>query len=81
MGNERGKPSRRKFLKSAALIAGTAIGIKSLGSSRYILFAAEPEDETLPWYGIVIDIEKCIGCGKCAKSCKTKPEYRFKTLL
>jgi Fe-S-cluster-containing dehydrogenase component len=72
MGNERVKPSRRKFLKSAALIAGTAIGIKSLGSSGYILFAAEPEDETLPWYGIVIDIEKCIGCGKCARSCKVE---------
>ena len=72
MGNERVKPSRRKFLKSAALIAGTAIGIKSLGSSKYILFAAEPEDVTLPWYGIVIDIEKCIGCGKCARSCKVE---------
>ena len=28
MGNEKVKPSRRKFLKSAALIAGTAIGFK-----------------------------------------------------
>ncbi len=70
MEDERVKPSRRKFLKSAALIAGTAIGFKSLSSSRFLLFAAEPIDESLPWYGIVFDIEKCIGCGKCAKSCK-----------
>jgi len=70
MEYEKVKPSRRKFLKSAALIAGTAIGFKSLNSSRYLLFAAEPNDKNLPWYGIVIDIEKCIGCGKCAKSCK-----------
>ena len=70
MENERIKPSRRKFLKSAATIAGTAIGINLLGSSKYLLFAAEPKDEALPWYGIVFDIEKCIGCGKCAKSCK-----------
>lgn len=70
MGNEKVKPSRRKFLKSAALIAGTAIGFRALNSSRYLLFAAEPKDESLPWYGIVIDIEKCIGCGKCARACK-----------
>ena len=72
MGNEKIKPSRRKFLKSAALIAGTAIGFKSLGSTRYLLFGDEPKDDNLPWYGIVIDIEKCIGCGKCAKSCKVE---------
>jgi len=70
MGNERVKSSRRKFLKSAATIAGSAIGFNLLGSSRYLVFAAEPKEEALPWYGIVIDIEKCIGCGKCAKSCK-----------
>jgi len=69
MEHEKVKPSRRKFLKSAALIAGTAIGLKSLGSTRYLLYAAEPKDENLPWYGIVIDIEKCIGCGKCVKGC------------
>ena len=72
MEHEKVKPSRRKFLKSAALIAGTAIGFKSLASTRYLLFSAEPKDENLPWYGIVIDIEKCIGCGKCAKSCKVE---------
>jgi tetrathionate reductase subunit B len=72
MEHEKVMPSRRKFLKSAALVAGTAIGFKSLGSTRYLLFTAEPKDESLPWYGIVIDIEKCIGCGKCAKSCKVE---------
>lgn len=72
MGHEGVKPSRRKFLKSAAMIAGTLIGLKLPGSSGYLLFAAEPVDESLPWYGIVIDIEKCIGCGKCAKSCKVE---------
>jgi Fe-S-cluster-containing dehydrogenase component len=70
MEHERVKPSRRKFLKSAVLLAGTAISIKSLSSTGYLFFADEPKDESLPWYGIGIDIEKCIGCGKCAKSCK-----------
>ena len=72
MEHERVKPSRRKFLKSAATVAGTVIGFNLLGSTRYLLYTAEPKDETLPWYGIVFDIEKCIGCGKCAKSCKVE---------
>ena len=69
MEHERIKSSRRKFLKSATMIAGT-LGYGLLDSSRFLLMAAEPKDEELPWYGIVFDIEKCIGCGKCAKWCK-----------
>ncbi len=70
MDNERVKPSRRKFLKSAVTIAGAAIGYQWLKSGQYLLYGADPEDKNVPWYGIVIDIEKCIGCGSCAKSCK-----------
>lgn len=70
MGNERIKSSRRKFLKSAVKIAGGAIVYTGLKSSDFLLYGAEPEDKSLPWYGIVIDIQKCIGCGNCAKSCK-----------
>jgi tetrathionate reductase subunit B len=80
MENEGIKRSRRKFIKSAALVTGAAIGLKWLGSSRYILAAAEPKNEKLPWYGIVIDIDKCIGCGNCAKACKIEndvPEEPF----
>lgn len=70
MENEKIKTSRRKFLKSAATLAGVTLGYTWLNSSRFVLYGAEPKDETLPWYGIVIDIEKCIGCGSCAKACK-----------
>ena len=70
MGNEKRKSSRRKFLKSAVTLAGATIGSAMLKSSRFALFGAEPEDESLPWYGIGIDIQKCIGCGNCAKACK-----------
>ena len=69
MEHERIKSSRRKFLKSAAMITGT-LGYGWLDSSRFLLKAAEPKDDELPWYGIVFDMEKCIGCGKCAKWCK-----------
>lgn len=70
MGNEKIKTSRRKFLKNATALAGATLGYAWLKSSKVLLFAAEPEDQTLPWYGIVIDIQKCIGCGNCAKACK-----------
>lgn len=72
MENERVKPSRRRFLKSALTIAGAAAGYTWLKSSEVLVYAAEPEDQTLPWYGIVIDIDKCIGCGNCSKACKNE---------
>jgi tetrathionate reductase subunit B len=72
MGNERVKSSRRKFLKSAAAATTAVLGYSLLKSSQYLVYAAEPEDKNLPWYGIIIDIEKCIGCGTCAKACKNE---------
>ena len=72
MGNEKINSSRRKFLKSAVAIAGATIGYQVLKSSPVLISAAEPKDESLPWYGIVIDIQKCIGCGSCAKACKNE---------
>jgi tetrathionate reductase subunit B len=72
MENERVKPSRRKFLKSAATLAGATLGYSLLKSSQFLVHGAEPEDKSLPWYGIVIDISKCIGCGNCAKACKNE---------
>jgi tetrathionate reductase subunit B len=72
MGNVKMSSSRRKFIKSAAAIAGATVGYAWLKSSQYLLYGAEPEDKSLPWYGIVIDIQKCIGCGNCAKACKNE---------
>jgi len=62
--------SRRKFLKSAFTVAGATIGYSLIKSSHFLIYAAEPKDKSLPWYGIMIDIKKCIGCGNCAKVCK-----------
>ena len=65
--------SRRKFLKNTAAVAGTILATSALKSFSAIIFAApEPEDATKPQYGVGIDIEKCIGCGMCAKSCKSE---------
>jgi Fe-S-cluster-containing dehydrogenase component len=74
--------TRRNFLKKSAALAGTILATSALEPFTKIIFAAvQPEDSSNPWYGIGIDIEKCIGCGMCAKSCKlendvpTEPFY------
>ena len=70
MGNKKVISSRRKFLKSAVVVAGATLGYSWIKSSRFLIYGAEPKDKSLPWYGISIDIKKCIGCGNCAKVCK-----------
>lgn len=62
--------SRRDFLKAAGVFAGGAIFssiFKSYKSVANEHFGAIGNDV---WYGIGIDIEKCIGCGRCADACK-----------
>jgi tetrathionate reductase subunit B len=71
MGTTRVKSSRRAFIKSAGLASGGLFTMFWLKSSEALLYAAK-RDETSkgPWYGIGIDIKKCIGCGRCANACK-----------
>ncbi len=37
-----------------------------------LLLASDPPPEEGPWWGIGIDIHKCIGCGLCARGCKVE---------
>ncbi len=62
--------SRRDFFKTGAIIAGGVAVASSLAAVNGILLAAEPSGRKGIWYGIGIDINKCIGCGKCALACK-----------
>ncbi len=66
------KSSRRKFLKESAALTGGLLASGLLPGTTALVFAAEPKDETGPWYGIGIDIPKCIGCGRCADACKSE---------
>lgn len=70
MENERLKDSRRNFLKKSAALAGTLIVSSATHPFSSILFAANEPEKSGKWYAIGIDIEKCIGCGNCAKACK-----------
>ncbi|NQU87498.1 MAG: twin-arginine translocation signal domain-containing protein, partial [Mariniphaga sp.] len=66
MGTKRLNASRREFLKKSAALTGTILATSALKPFTAIIFAANQPDETKPWYGVGIDIEKCIGCGMCA---------------
>lgn len=70
MGSEKMNSSRRVFLKRTFALAGTCIAVSSIRSFSAVVFAANAEEAGRPWYGIGIDITKCIGCGKCAVACK-----------
>jgi Fe-S-cluster-containing dehydrogenase component len=88
MGTKKVKENRRKFLQtSAAFIGGTIL--YSLVKPFKLL--AQPNDkdskvdkanDTL--WGMGVDIETCIGCGKCAEACKIennvpKEPFYFRT--
>ena len=62
--------SRRNFFKNAGIAAGTLVAASTLPAFDAVLYAAVKRNTKGPWYGIAIDIEKCIGCGTCAKTCK-----------
>jgi len=70
MEKEKVTSSRRKFLRSAVTMTAGTLAYGFLKSSKFVVHAAEPKDPNTPWYGIGIDIGKCIGCGNCAKACK-----------
>ena len=64
--------SRREFLARAGhllvLTAAAQVAFESV---------LRGEPETAPnypavdhWWGMVIDVEKCIGCGNCVRACK-----------
>ena len=78
--------SRRTFLAQAGqwiLLTGAA----SVAWDAIVAGAPETApnyDVTAHWWAILIDIDRCIGCGSCVRSCKTEndvplePEY-FRT--
>jgi tetrathionate reductase subunit B len=37
---------------------------------RAVVYATDEKDGAEHWYGMAIDIKKCIGCGRCANACK-----------
>ena len=69
MSDER-EVDRRKFLKTCALsgpILLTAVPVAPSAQEQNAAYNAEDH-----FYGMAIDVTKCIGCGRCADACKTE---------
>ncbi|MDA3905967.1 MAG: 4Fe-4S dicluster domain-containing protein [Bacteroidales bacterium] len=63
--------SRRDFLKKSSMFAGGVVFVSLLNPFKVVYATKKPKGKG-KWYGIAIDIEKCIGCGSCARACKTE---------
>ena len=70
MNQDTTKLSRRNFFKAGSVLASGVAIASTLAPYDGLLFAAEAPGAKGKWYGIGIDINKCIGCGKCANACK-----------
>src|SRR3989338_665883 len=67
------KNPRRNFLKTIATITGGAIAASVAEPFNALLYASSFPGKNVKggsWYGMGIDIDKCIGCGRCADACK-----------
>ena len=67
---------RRGFLKMCAMAGPVLLGI--------VPADADADEDGVLHYGMAIDVEKCIGCGRCAEACKAengvpREPYFFRT--
>ena len=78
---------RREFVES--LVAACATGLPLLIGALHLpgleaQSAGGAYDPKGHWYGMGVDIDKCIGCGRCANACRIEndvPEGAFNTWI
>ncbi|MFA6270568.1 MAG: 4Fe-4S dicluster domain-containing protein [Candidatus Paceibacterota bacterium] len=69
MAIEKENFSRRDFIKNSSMFAGGVVFASLINPYKFVFATKQPKGKG-KWYGIGIDIEKCIGCGSCARACK-----------
>jgi tetrathionate reductase subunit B len=89
MGIKRKLEDRRIFFQTSAALIGGALLSTLLKPFEAISGTSQEEDlklekEDLPLWGMGIDIESCVGCGKCVEACKIennvpKEPFYFRT--
>ena len=74
--------SRRDLFK----IGGKILVLASAGATLEQIMGAAPQPEAYRradhWWGMIIDIDKCIGCGSCVRACSQEnhvPAGYFRT--
>ena len=67
-------------------VGGKLLVIASVGATFEQITGAEPPPDTYKmadhWWGMLIDIDKCIGCGNCVRACSNEnqvPKGYFRT--
>jgi len=85
---EAGCPSRRRFLGTTLRLASGAYVLFSGGPLAEALTGAAAPGEGYDWsehrYAFLVDTEKCIGCGSCARACAAEndvPDGFFRTWI
>jgi tetrathionate reductase subunit B len=76
--------NKREFLKDAILFFPAAATLQALAPAAEGKAAPAQApvdyDATKHWYGMGIDVDKCIGCNRCVEACKAEndvPEEPF----
>jgi len=90
MGTNGINKNRRKFFKTSAALIGGSLAVSILKPLKFLAQSQEVEhsdDKSIsPLWGMGIDVENCIGCGKCAEACKIennvpKEPFYFRTWI
>lgn len=61
--------NRRKFFEKFSLAGKVLMGVIALDNAEAAEHAGEKSKH---YYGMGVDVDKCIGCGRCADACKTE---------
>ena len=75
---------RRDFLKHLGWVISSGTIMGGMSADAWARILNNNYDTTKHYYGIGIDINKCIGCGRCMQACKTENSvpavpYYFRT--
>jgi len=86
VGKNEASLNRREFLKKCAFTGPVLLSAVRLGRSQAAPAQGSDYDPNEHYYGMGIDISKCIGCGRCADACKDENDvprepYFFRTWI